>query len=217
LRTSPIFAAAALCAWTLPAVADQPGGRVVDWPGSTAEILTHGLDGPVGRIDADGQVTVDLPTPPDTEQTVAETLGRCLGDAPVIENGEAQFTPLIPFTELRGRDVGMIAADSRESAMNALTYGQSPLVRGATLRWVHLDRAARLEGECTQPTWTTGGTIDTRVETRLEFSPGWNLLRTTTVDFLELEDGSRYETHTVYEVVQGMPEGFDWYLKATGE
>jgi hypothetical protein len=203
--------AGCLCA---TALADpSPTGRVADWNGGTAEIMTYGHDSPIGRILEDGTVTFDLPTPPATGQTVAATFDRCPAGGLVVKNGEAEVSATMLYVERDGVELGLVAATSPEFAAWTLTFGESPMVKGAHLRWLHVDGDASVNGECVQEMLTPAGDLEFRGEYRLNLVDGWNLIRTAFLDVVEYEDGSRYETHTVHDALQAFPEDALWYLE----
>jgi hypothetical protein len=201
-----------LCTFTVCQAESMPAGKLANWFGGPTDILTYGEDQPIGRIEADGAVSFRLPTPPVLDQTVADTFVRCSDGELTVENGEARLVPVIAFIEHDGRDLGMIAASSEARANYSLTYGQSGLVRGYDLRWVHVDAAASVTGRCESQMNIGAGPVDFVAEYQLDFLPGWNLVRTAIVEYVESEDGSRQETHTRYDALQAFPQEAMWYL-----
>jgi len=190
-----------------------PSGRVADWGGGTAEIMTYGHDSPIGRILEDGTVTFDLPTPAARGQTVAATFDRCHAGGLVVNNGEAEVSATMLYVERKGVELGLVAATSPELAAWTLSFGESPMVKGAHLRWLYVDGDASVNGECVQEMLTPAGDLEFRSESKLVLVDGWNLIRTEFVDVVEYEDGSRYETHTVHDALQVFPDDAQWYLE----
>ncbi len=194
--------------------AEVPAGKVAGWQGGTAEIYTYGHDAPLGRIQADGSVTFDLPTPPDTGQTVAQTFDRCRAGGFSVVNGEANVAATMIYMKAGDDETGMVAATNPEIAAYQLSWGQTELVEGAFLRWLHVDGKAAVTGTCVEEMITPSGPAEFTTESRLEFAPGWNLVRTTIVEFMEHADGSRHETHTIHDALQAMPDDAMWYLES---
>ncbi|MEQ8484636.1 MAG: hypothetical protein RIB46_09755 [Pseudomonadales bacterium] len=193
----------------------DPGGAhmVVGWPGGAAAVVSYDFDDPVGEVSAEGAIHFELPVPPASRQTVADTFDRCPTGKLDIENGAAPVTPVMLLVELGGRELSLAAASSPDMAAWTLSFGQAPLVKGSFLRWLHVDGAASVSGECVETLLTDAGDLETRTEWRLELAPGWNLIRTTYLDYAELEDGRRQETHTVHDAVVALPEDARWYLE----
>ena len=199
----------------LPAfAAEVPGGKVAGWQGGAAEIFTYGHDEPIGRIREDGSVSFDLPTPPDSDQTVAQTFDRCRTGGLSVKNGAANVVPTMLFVKTGGDEPGLVAATNPETAAYQISWGQTQLVKGAFLRWLHVDGEAAVTGRCVEEMVTPSGPAEFTNELRLEFAPGWNLVRTTSVELMEHEDGSRHETHTIHDALQAMPDDAMWYLEA---
>lgn len=194
--------------------AEVPGGKVAGWQGGAAEIFTYGHDAPIGRIRDDGSVSFDLPTPPDSDQTVAETFDRCRTGGLSVQNGGANVVPTMLFVKTGDDETGMVAATNPETAAYQLSWGQTELVKGAFLRWLHVDAEAAVTGRCVEEMVTPSGPAEFTNELRLEFAPGWNVVRTTIVELMEHEDGSRHETHTIHDALQAMPDDAMWYLEA---
>ena len=190
-----------------------PTGRVANWSGGTAEIMTYGHDSPIGQIHEDGGVTFDLPTPPARGQTVADTFDRCPAGGLVVKNGEAEVNATMLYIERDESELGLVAATSPEFAAWTLSFGQTPLVKGAHLRWLHVDGDASVSGDCVREMLTPSGDMEFRNESRLNLVDGWNLIRTAFVEVIEHEDGSRHETHTVNDALQVFPDDALWYLE----
>lgn len=198
----------------LPAfAAEVPGGKVAGWQGGTAGIYTYGLDEPLGHIRDDGSVTFNLPTPPDLDQTVAQTFDRCRTGGLSVENGGASVAPVMLYVKTGNDEAGLVAATNPETAAYQLSWGQTELVKGAFLRWLHVDGKAAVTGRCVEEMVTPSGPAEFTNELRLEFAPGWNLVRTSIVELMEHEDGSRHETHTIHDALQAMPDDAMWYLE----
>lgn len=196
-------------------VADPvPAGQVANWNGGTAKIRSHGHNGTIGRILKDGTVTFALPTPEATGQTVADTFNHCPSGGLVVTNGEAEVSVTMLYVERDGKELGLVAATSPELAAWSLTFGQSPVVKGAHLRWLHVDGDASVNGECVQEMLTPAGDLEFRSESKLVLVDGWNLIRTEFVKVVEFEDGSSYETHTVHDALQAFPNDAQWYLES---
>jgi len=204
--------AACLCSNVL---ADSvPAGRVADWSGGAADIMTYGHDSPIGRIHEDGTVTFDLPTPPARGQTVAATFDRCPAGGLVVKNGEAEVSATMLYVERDEVELGLVAATSPEFAAWTLSFGESPMVKGAHLRWLHVAGDASVSGDCVEEMLTPSGDLEFHSESRLELVDGWNLIRTAFVEVVEFEDGSRYEKHTVHDALQAFPDDTLWYLES---
>lgn len=206
-----LVASLAYCLCSAALADPVPAGRAAQWQGGTADILTYGHDGLVGRIHEDGTVTFDLPTPPETGQTVADTFDRCRAGGLTVQNGAAEVAATMLFIERDGSELGLVAATSPEFAQWSLSFGQSPLVKGAHLRWLHVDGDASVTGDCVEEMVTASGPMEFRNESRLNLVKGWNLIRSTFVEVVEHEDGSRHETHTVHDALQAFPDDAMWY------
>lgn len=208
-----LTAAAALAACATALGADVPAGKVAGWPGGTAEIMTWGHDEPLGRIHDDGAVTFNLPTPPGTGQTVAQTFDRCRTAELEVINGEADVAPTMLYIESGEDQVGLVAASSPEMAAYQLSFGQTELVKGSFLRWLHVAGDAAVSGKCVEEMVTVSGPVDFVTELDLRFVSGWNLVRTTNLEVLRHADGSAHETHTAHDALQSWPADAAWYLE----
>jgi hypothetical protein len=208
-----LTAATALAVSAAAPGAEVPAGKAADWCGGTANIMIYGHDAPIGRIHQDGAVTFDLPTPPQTGQTVAETFDRCRTGSLELVNGDADVAPIMIYAEIGGDEVGMVAADSAEMAAYQLSWGQTELVKGSFLRWLHVDGAASVTGKCVENLLTVSGPADLVNESELRFEPGWNLVRTTHVEIMPHADGSAHVIHAVDDALQALPTEATWYLQ----
>ncbi len=208
-----ILATSLACSLIGVAQADPiQAGRLAEWSGGTAVIQTYGHDGAIGSIKEDGTVLFDLPPPELTGQTIAETFDYCSTGGLKVENGAAQVAATMLYVEHNGSELGMVAATSPELAAWSLSYGQTPQVEGAHLRWFYVDGEASVDGVCLEEVYTASGPTAVRLENRLNFVKGWNLVRTTFLEILEQEDGPRLETHTINDALQVFPDDAVWYL-----
>lgn len=69
-----------------------------------------------------------------------------------------------------------------------------------------------MTGDRVEEIYTSSGPTEVRIESRLQFASGWNLVRTTFLEILEQEDGSRFETHSVNDALQEFPADALWYV-----
>jgi|GEM_PF-3479000 len=208
-----LSAAVALALSSTAYGAGIPAGKVADWSGGTANIMIYGHDAPIGRIHENGAVTFDLPTPPETGRTVAQTFDRCRTGSLEVVNGDADVAPIMMYADIGGNEVGMVAADSPEMAAYQLSWGQTELAKGSFLRWLHVDGAASVTGKCVENLLTVSGPVDFVNESALRFAPGWNLVRTTHVEIMPHDDGSAHVIHAVDDALQALPAGAQWYLE----
>lgn len=205
---------AAVLMFPVAAGAEIQAGRVAGWAGGTADIMIFGHDGPVGRIQADGSVTFDLPTPPETGQTVARTFDRCRTSRLEVVNGEADVAPTMLYIEAGGEQLGLIGADSPEMAAYQLSWGQTELVKGSFLRWLHVDGDAAVTGRCAEEMVTVSGPVEFVVDNDLRLVSGWNLVRTAHLEVMRHADGSAHETHVRHDALQAWPADATWYVEA---
>jgi len=175
--------------------------------------MIYGHDAPIGRIHDDGSVTFDLPTPPETGQSVAETFDRCRTGSLDVVNGDADVAPIMIYAEIGTDEVSMVAADSPEMAAYQLSWGQTELVKGSFMRWLHVDGAASVTGKCVEEMVTVSGPAEFVHETGLRFVSGWNLVRTTHVEIMQHADGSAHVTHSIDDALQALPADVMWYLE----
>jgi len=193
--------------------AEVPAGKVARWPGGTANIMIYGHDAPVGRILDNGAVTFDLPVPPGTGQTIVQTFDRCRTGSLEVVNGETEVAPIMIYAEIDGDEIGMVAADSAEMAAYQLSWGQTELVTGSFLRWLHVADAASVTGKCVEEMVTESGPVDFVTELDLRFEPGWNLVRTAHREIMRHADGSAHVIHAVNDALPAMPADASWYLE----
>jgi hypothetical protein len=202
-----------ICATTVSGTLVEAAERVIGWPGGAANVMTYGHDAPIGRIQEDGTITFDLPTPSEANQTVSQTFDRCRTTPLTVENGAARVMPTMLYVELGDSELSLVAASSPEMAAWSLSFGESPLVKGSHLRWLHVDGAASVTGDCVETMLTPSGDLAFRNTWQLQLTPGWNLIRTTFVEVVEHADGSRHETHTIHDALPALPEDAHWYLE----
>jgi hypothetical protein len=212
--TGTLTAAFALALSCTTVAAATPAGKVVGWQGGTAEVMIWGHDEPVGRVHEDGSVTFDLPTPPETGQTVTRTFSRCRTSELTVVNGEADVAPTMLYLQSGEEQVGMVAADSPEMAAYQLSWGQTELVKGSFLRWVHVAGDAAVTGRCVEEQISVSGPIEVVTEMDLNLKSGWNLVRTTNLEIIRHADGTAHETHTRYDALQAFPAEAAWYLES---
>lgn len=214
MNYAALLIAAVTLALSTPALgADVPAGKVVEWPGGTANIMTYGFDDPIGRVAADGSVTFNLPTPPETGQTFAQTFDRCRTSPLDVVNGEADVAPVMAYVLLDGKEVAMVAADSAEMANYQLSWGQTELVKGSHVRWLHVDGNASVTGRCVEEMVTVSGPAEFVNEFDLKVVAGWNLIRTTFLEIMQHEDGTAHETHSRHDALQAWPADAAWHLE----
>ncbi len=214
MRYPALIGAAAALAVAGPALcAEFAAGKVTGWTGGAANVFTWGHDEPIGRIQDDGSVIFTLPTPPETGQTIAQTFDRCRTAALDVINGEADVAPTMLYIESGEDQLGMIAADSSAMAAYQLSFGQTELVKGSFLRWLHVAGDAAVTGRCVEEMVTVSGPVEFVTELDLRFVAGWNLVRTTNVEVLRHADGTAHETHTVHDALQAWPADAAWYLE----
>lgn len=205
--------AVALAMFSAALEAEIPAGTVAGWPGGKADIMTWGHDDPIGRIHEDGAVTFNLPTPPETGQTVARTFVRCRTAELNVVNGDADVAPTMLYVAIGEGQVGMVAADSPEMAAYQLSWGQTALVKGSFIRWLHVDGDAAVTGKCVEEMLTVSGPVEFVTESDLHLLAGWNLIRTTNIEVMHHEDGTAHETHTRHDALQAWPADAMWYLE----
>lgn len=218
MRHALIPLAAALALASAPA-ASALEGKIADWSHGEAGIYTHTSIGPmpVGRITADGSLVIDWPTPPPSEQTLADTFPSCREDGAAIAlPGVTEFTPTILFVA-RGEEeeLGSLRiASSREVAAWEDSYGQENAALGSWFQWVKVTQAATVEAECrtTMHTGESGDSFEIVTHYQVAFGDDWNLMRNDIRTLHTSPSGKKHVARTEISALQEMPEDAEWHF-----
>lgn len=197
------------------AVASEPVGVMEGWSRGATPIHMMRSDAEAGRIDADGNVYLALPTPPASRQTAARTFARCEGLE--VEGGEVVVAPAMLFVEFGQGEVYLFPATSRQVADWQASFGETPVAEGAWLQWVHASAPARISGSCRTAIHTpsSGDTpaFEERVDYEVALVPGWNHVRHA-IDKLHVSpDGSRHVEHQRVTTTATVPADIRWYAE----
>lgn len=206
---------AVLLALLAPAVAtaSEPVGAIKGWTAGAAPIHMSRSDVPAGRIEADGSIHLDLGAPPVSRQTAARTFARC--DGLEVAGGEAVVAPASLFVDLGAGEIFLLPATSPEIAAWKASFGETPLVEGAWLQWIHASAAARVTGTCAAPIHTASSGDAPAFEERMAYDvrlvPGWNLVRQGIDAVYQDPDGSRHVRLQSMRTVAAMPADMGWF------
>lgn len=218
MRRSPLLFA---LMFALPAAGQATNDRIADWTGGDAEVMSHSPNGPVamGRIAADGTVSLALPDAPPLPQPLGQTFASCREDGAAIAKPEdAAFVPTSLFVSRAGKELGALhlATASAVVAWRA-SWGQGDASLGAWMQWVHVDKAAAVTAECVQTTYTDAEATDDYPQTteyRMTLAPGWNLLRFSVTSLHTDPTGRHHPRLTEVEALAAAPEDAQWFFEA---
>lgn len=207
---------------TLASTAAAEPGQVVGWPGGTADIKSYGPEGslPIGRIEADGRVVLELPSPPPSSQTVDQTFGAgCSG-----EGGASVSPPGVPFTpaslsvERDAQELGELhLATSGEVLAWRRSWGQDTAAIGAWFQWVHVGSDTKVDGDCAATIWVDEQATESYeqvTEQKLALKAGWNLLRNDIVELYTDRTGKKHAQHIVMHAIAEAPADGTWFFVA---
>lgn len=192
-RTNAIAAAVGLTLGSGVLAQDTTFGPVGNWEGESAEVALMGREGPepVGSIDGEGLVTIALPASAEQGRLLADMF-TCNSEGEVsISPADAAFTPgglaVVDMVgeEFFGELVAFSSADYGEAWLDAMGNGSSPEMPGATYRLVHVSGPVTVTGRCAGDFWVDGGAgsaVKQVSEYEINFTAGWNLLKTDTRD-----------------------------------
>lgn len=195
------------------ALAAEPTGVLEGWSHGAAPIHMLRSDAVVGRIDADGTVHLALGEPPASQQTAARTFARCEGLD--VTGGDTVVAPAALFVDLGAGEIHLFPATSPDIASWKASFGETALVEGAWLQWVHAAGEARVTGTCTASIHTASSGDTPAFEERMDYdvhlSPGWNLVRQAIEAIHEEPDGSRHVRLQSTRTVEAFPAEMRWF------
>lgn len=166
----------------------------------------------IGTIDAEGQIVMEPIFPPPSQQTVSRTFDTCRANTVQIVNGSIGITPIVPLALSRdGNERTLAIADSEEMALWRLNHGRAPMTKGAHLQLVYAEGEAEVQEICSWEIPVPSGDAEVTVEYAIRFRPGWNLIRSRIVDFIESWSGADQETHMIIDTVDVLPEDVVWF------
>ncbi len=217
MRRSPLLLA---LLFALPAAAQAADGRIADWSGGNAQVMSHSPGGPVtiGDIAADGTVTLALPEAPPMPQLLGQTFPSCRDDGVAIATPEtAAFVPTSLFASRAGVELGSLylATDAQVVAWRA-NWGQGETPLGAWMQWVHVDQAATVTADCVQTTYTDPEATDAYPQTtqyHVTLVPGWNLLRFSITSLHTDPTGRNHPRLTQVEALVAAPGDAQWFFE----
>jgi hypothetical protein len=193
--------------------------KIVGWSGGAAVVKSYGPGGglPLGRIEADGSLVLEMPEPPASKQTVDQTFANCGGEGGIAAGPlDVGFTPTSLAVERDGKELGVLhAATSPEVVAWRDSFGEKNAAQGAWLQWVHVTADSDATGECKITTYTDSAASDSfeyASEHKVVFTKGWNLMRNSILAVHTDSAGKRHAQHVVTDVVKEMPEGASWYF-----
>ena len=195
------------------ACASQSLGGVEGWSHGAAPIHMMRSDAAVGRIDADGSIHLDLREPAASQQTAARTFARCEGLE--VADGEAVVAPVMLFVNSGQGENYLFPATSPEIALWQASFGETALVEGAWLQWIHASAAAQVVGTCATEVHTASSgelpAFEERVDFDVRLKPGWNLVRQAIEAVHEEPDGTRHVRVKSTRIVDAFPADMRWY------
>lgn len=190
-----------------------PADVLDGWSHGAAPIHMLRSEVPVGRIAADGTIALDLAAPPASKQTAARTFARCEGLE--VSGGETVVAPAALFVDLGAGEIYLLQASSPGIAQWNASFGETPLVEGAWLQWIHAGGEARVAGSCTAAIHTASSgdapAFAERVDYDVRLSPGWNLVRQAIEAVHEEPDGSRHVRLQSVRTVDAVPADMRWF------
>lgn len=208
---------AAIVLIAVPVMAQAEPARIAGWKGGQATIKSDGPDGAlvVGQIAADGTVSLKLPVPPVSSQTLGQTFPGCGGDGKLAATPpDAKFTPTSLYVERNGQELGAVhLATSPAVVAWRSSYAQKNAAEGAWFQWVHVAGTASVQGNCTDKVFTDADATESYSQTTqftVSFKPGWNLLRNSIAELYADKSGKRHARRIVTDAVQERPEGASW-------
>lgn len=212
-----------------------------NWNGGEVDI-TMGYRGPnlntfkVGTIKADGKIVFSLPSSVSTKTSMERQLGPqglfydIYGNVPVnYNNKEAGFitNPSLPIIR-NGKHIGNLTIGNSVRVPKNLT-SQSTVDagdEGYMIYWAYANEAC---GITLDQNWkgnvrkdgTNSKEVETNVIYRLNFKPGWNLIKTEVIGKYRLEherglDMSWFKTHK-HTVIAAMPSEAIYFFRAYPE
>ncbi|WP_295361932.1 hypothetical protein [Arenimonas sp.] len=200
----------------LPGVAaasQAPVGSFEDWTHGDTPILMMRSDEPAGRIDAEGNIHLALPEPAASRQTAARTFARCEGLS--VSGGEVVVSPAMLFIDQGQGEIYLFPATSEGVAQWQATFGETPLVEGAWMQWIHASGEARIKGSCAAAIHTASSgdspAFNERLDIDVRLSPGWNHVRQAIESVHVDPDGSRHVQHQTIRTVEAMPADIRWF------
>lgn len=166
-------------------------GPVGDWEGGSADVALMGMDGPepVGSINTDGMMTVALPASAEEGRALADLFGCSTEGEVSISPADAALTPSglaivkMAEEEFFGELLAFSSAEYGAAWLQAMGTGNSPEMPGATYRLVHVSGPVTVTGSCASDFWVDGGegsAVKQVSEYAINFTAGWNLLKTDT-------------------------------------
>ncbi len=214
----PMLVVALLSAFPALAIAAD---RIVDWPGGTAEIRSHGPEGglALGQVSADGAISLVLPTPPASTQTLAQTFPACdEAETALAAPADTAFTPTSVYLARDGKELGALHLVSAPAVMTwRASFGQATATEGAWAQWVHVDKDATLTGECvtqmfSDPEGNDGYTHTTTYQATLR--SGWNLLRQRITRLHRTPAGIDVPLAITVDALAATPDDLLWTFEA---
>jgi hypothetical protein len=195
--------------------ASEPAGTLTGWQGGDTALHMMRADGEVGRVGADGQVTLSLPNPPASRQTAARTFARCEGLD--VSGGDVTVAPAMFFIHQGEAENYLFATTSREVADWQASFGETPLAEGAWLQWLHSTGEARVSGTCKRSIHTGSSGDEPGFEEQVHYevtlAPGWNRVRFS-IDKLHVEpDGTRHIERQRVHTVAAAADDIRWHLE----
>lgn len=205
----------------LPALGQASNDRIAGWPGGEAQVMSHSPGGavPMGRLAADGTVTLDLPKAPPMPQPLGQTFASCREDGAAIATPEeTAFVPTSLFVSRAGKELGALhlATDTAVVTWRA-SWGQGDTPLGAWLQWVHVDQAAAVTADCVQTTYTDSEATDSysqATQYRVTLAPGWNLLRFSITALHADPSGKNHPRKTEVEALATAPQDAQWFFES---
>ena len=206
---------------TSSAAAQASDHRIPGWSGGEAQVMSHSPGGPVtvGKIAADGTVTLTLPEVPPKPQPLGQTFPSCRDDGAAIAKPEtAAFVPTSLFASRAGKELGTLhlATDAKVVAWRE-SWSQGNAALGAWMQWVHVDQSATVAAKCMQTTYTNPEATDAYPQTteyRMTLAAGWNLLRHSITSLHADPTGRNHPRMTEVEVLNTAPANAQWFFEA---
>ena len=196
--------------------------RLQDWTAGEAGIYTHAREGAVrvGRVAADGMLQFEWPEGPSSRQTLAATFPTCREDGVAMaEPGDVAFLPtslIVARGEGVDEELGALhLATSKEVVAWRTSFGQDSAAEGAWLQYVHVSSVAKVEAECRTHTYTGEGDDSYEQVTvyKVDFQPGWNLMRNAITGLHAAPSGKRHPSRIVIGVADASSSDATWYFE----
>ncbi len=204
---------------------DLSFGPVGNWDGGSAEVALMGMDGPepVGSINADGMMTVALPASAEEGRPLADLFGCDTEGEVSIDPADAALTPSglavvnMAEEEFFGELLAFSSAEYGAAWLQAMGTGNSPEMPGATYRLVHVSAPVTVTGSCASDFLVDGGqgsAVKQVSEYEINFTAGWNLLKTDTHTSVTSKLGVTFPLHLSMESTAVTAAEVYWHLDA---